>query len=149
MAILATLSLAEALSWDFMPEVAASRSHTELTGPLCLSSLMLATGVNGTFLQALLRGPQGLQMLSLRPGGLGPPGPGLVCKPITFWERPWAQPGLGRHTENIDVTRRSSRPRTCSQNERRPRHAVLEQRGQQSGVCPAGHGPTQCHTSPL
>lgn len=53
------------------PEVGASRSHTELTGPLCLPP---AAGVNGTFLPGSAPGPSGVSRRSSPgQGGLSPP----------------------------------------------------------------------------
>ena len=89
---------------------------------------------------------RGLQMLFSRPGGLSPPGLGLLCEPNTFWGWPWAQPGPGRYTKTTDVTGRRSCPRHVL---RAPSPPCCSRERQAGAGCPAGHGLAQGHTSPL
>lgn len=85
-------------------------------------------------------------MLFSRPGGLSPPGLGLLCEPTTFWGRPWAQPGPGRYTKTTDVTGRRSCPRHVL---RDPSPPCFSRERQAGAGCPTGHGLAQGHTSPL
>lgn len=75
-----------------MAVVAAARSHTELTGPLCLPSLKPAR-CQRDFSPRLNR----VSKMSFRSRDLSPPGLGPVFEPTAFQGQPWA-PSRARYT---------------------------------------------------